>query len=228
MRRLTQDDRRRAVEEAVADAIAAGAPLPTATRAAERVAALLLARNVDPGATALLARAVRRDPTYVRAVAELRARAASGRARLVDAETPLWQVASWTVRELASLGAASAAGASGDDVAIAGGSVGGAAMDDGGEAPCVADAADADAAAGGTHAYDAAAPGGGATGEGGAATDGDAQAWSGADDAPAPGGGASGEGGATTDGDAQASSGAGASTDDVALAGGSVGGATNY
>ena len=225
MRRLTQDDRRRAVEEAVADAIAAGAPLPTATRAAEHVAALLLARNVDPGANALLARAVRRDPTYVRAVAELRARAASGRARLVDAETPLWQVASWTVRELASLGAASAAGASGDDVALAGGSVGGAAMDDGGEVPCVADAADADAAAGGTRAYDAAALGSAATGEGGAATDGDAQAWSGADDAPAPGGGASGEGGATTDGDAQASSGAGASTDDVALAGGTEGGA---
>ena len=185
MRRLSQDDRRRAVEEAVAGAMAAGAPLPSAVRVAERVAALLVARKVDPGATVLLARAVRRDPTYERAVFDMRARAAIGRARLVDAQTPAWQVASRSARDLASLGASSGAGASGDDTALAGGDEGGAAMDVD-DAPRVADAAVAEAAAGGACANDAAAPGGGASGERGAAMDDDTQGEGGIRTPPEP------------------------------------------
>ena len=91
MRRIMPDDRRRAVDSAMADRPADGGA-PSAADVARRATVVLRDRGVDPGCPRVLAGAVRSRPDFQAALRAKRARADEGRAQLAAASTPGWRI----------------------------------------------------------------------------------------------------------------------------------------
>ena len=133
MRRVMADDRRRAVDAAMAH-IPADGGAPSAADVARRAAVILRESGVDPGCPRVLAVNVRSRPDFQAALRAKRARADKGRALLAAADTPGWLIQRQSATSLAALAsrlpASSGARAISDDVALVGGSKGGAAMVD--------------------------------------------------------------------------------------------------
>ena len=91
MRRITPDDRRRALDSAMANLPADGST-PSAADLARRTAVILRDRGVDPGCPKVLAGAMRSRPDFQAAQRAKRARADEGRAQLAAASTPAWRI----------------------------------------------------------------------------------------------------------------------------------------
>ena len=101
-RRVMPDDRRRAVDAAMAH-IPADGGAPSAADVARRAAVILRESGVDPGCPRVLAVNVRSRPDFQAALRAKRARADKGRALLAAADTPGWQIQRQSATSLAAL-----------------------------------------------------------------------------------------------------------------------------
>ena len=101
LRRIMPEDRRRAVDIAMADRSADGGA-PSAADVARRAAVILRESGVDPGCPRVLAVNVRSRPDFQAALRAKRARADKGRALLAAADTPGWLIQRQSATSLAA------------------------------------------------------------------------------------------------------------------------------